>query len=476
MKYVLPFLLLLLVHRLEAREADKSLVKIFVTQQEYDYNQPWQRSSPFKSSGSGVIIDSNRILTCAHVVEFGEFIEVRKARDSRKYAASVRYLSPEYDLAVLEVSDERFFNRSAAIPLGGLPGVGERVTAMGFPTGGDDLSITSGIVSRIENVDYTYGDYNNLGIQIDAAINPGNSGGPVLQDDVLVGIAFQGRSQSQSIGYMIPMPVIKTFLNDINDGQYDGPAPVLARWQHMENPSLRDCYGLSDTSSGVLINRIHPCSALTGLLSENDILMEIDGISVQDDGTTMMGANLKTSFETLIQLKNLNDSIRLTVLRNDSVRYVSGRVRFSRATYRLVDKVDLQPRYYIEAGFVFTVPSYYYFKDDPYWAYKNPKLSAYYYGKEWNTDKKEEVVMLASVLPDKSNIGYHDISNRIIRSVNGRPIHNFSDLIAAFAERKDDYYVVEDDQGMKIIINSQTLDADNENIMKRFGIPAKMRL
>lgn len=476
MKYILSLLLFLSFQHLYARETDKALVKIFVTQQEYDYSQPWQRSSPFKSSGSGVIIDSNRILTCAHVVEFGEFIEVRKARDSRKYSARVRYVSPEYDLAILEVDDDRFFNRSAAIALGDLPNVGERVTAMGFPTGGDDLSITSGIVSRIENVDYSYGDYNNLGIQIDAAINPGNSGGPVLQDDVLVGIAFQGRSQSQSIGYMIPMPVIRTFLNDIKDGQYDGPAPMLAKWQRMENPSLRDCYGLSDTSSGVLINRIHPCSALTGLLQEGDILMAIDSIPIQDDGSVMMAPNLKTSYETIIQLKNLRDSVFLKVLRNGTEQVVKGRILFSRANVRLVDKVDLQPRYYIEDGFVFTVPSYYYFKDDPYWAYKNPKLSAYYYGKTWNTEQKEEIVMLASVLPDKSNVGYHDISNRIIKSVNGRPIHNFNDLIAVFSERKDDYYVVEDDEGMKIIIDNRTLDADNEAIIKRFGIPAKMRL
>ena len=50
--------------------------------------------------------------------------------------------------------------------------------------GGSDLSVTEGIVSRIE---YTGFDLDRAGliIQIDAAINPGNSGGPALVENRL---------------------------------------------------------------------------------------------------------------------------------------------------------------------------------------------------------------------------------------------------------------------------------------------------
>ena len=46
---------------------------------------------------------------------------------------------------------------------------------VGYPIGGDTISVTSGVVSRIEVTDYDHGSH-LLGIQIDAAINFGNSG------------------------------------------------------------------------------------------------------------------------------------------------------------------------------------------------------------------------------------------------------------------------------------------------------------
>ena len=52
----------------------------------------------------------------------------------------------------------------------------------GFPIGGDSLSITKGIVSRVTMTRYTHASNKLLGIQIDAAINPGNSGGPSFTD------------------------------------------------------------------------------------------------------------------------------------------------------------------------------------------------------------------------------------------------------------------------------------------------------
>ena len=52
----------------------------------------------------------------------------------------------------------------------------------GYPMGGDSLSITKGIVSRVVMTRYAHASNKLLGIQIDAAINPGNSGGPAFLD------------------------------------------------------------------------------------------------------------------------------------------------------------------------------------------------------------------------------------------------------------------------------------------------------
>ena len=47
------------------------------------------------------------------------------------------------------------------------------VSVIGFPVGGDSISISSGVVSRIEMQEYAQASAELLAIQIDAAINPG---------------------------------------------------------------------------------------------------------------------------------------------------------------------------------------------------------------------------------------------------------------------------------------------------------------
>lgn len=55
-------------------------------------------------------------------------------------------------------------------------GVQDAVAVVGYPIGGDTISVTSGVVSRIEVTSYVHGSTELLGVQIDAAINSGNSG------------------------------------------------------------------------------------------------------------------------------------------------------------------------------------------------------------------------------------------------------------------------------------------------------------
>jgi S1-C subfamily serine protease len=129
--------------------------------------------TPRASSGSGVAVGAQRVLTNAHVTANCKTIEVTAA--GQKYPASVRKRDAVTDLALLEVAG------LPALPAPALrrqAQVGEAVMAAGYPLSGllgSDLVVTDGIVNALSGLGNSASH-----LQMSAAIQPGNSGGPLL--------------------------------------------------------------------------------------------------------------------------------------------------------------------------------------------------------------------------------------------------------------------------------------------------------
>ena len=219
------------------------------------------------------------ILTNAHVVEDATFIEVRRDGQARKTVAEVVGYGEACDLALLSVEDPEFFEGAKPISIGELPSLGDPVTVLGFPIGGEHLSITEGVVSRIELTMYVQNERNLLSVQIDAAINSGNSGGPVVLDGKLAGIAFQSLDEAENIGYVIPAPVVQHFLRDVESPPYDGFPDLGLTVQHLESSAHRKFLGLPRSRRGVLVTQVHYKSSCWKVLEPGDVLLKVDGRS-----------------------------------------------------------------------------------------------------------------------------------------------------------------------------------------------------
>ena len=178
-------------------------------------------------------------------------------------------ISEEYDLALIELEDKSFFNGTTALKLGTLPEIQDKVTVYGYPLGGDKLSTTQGIVSRMEHRSYTLTEKRFLIGQTDAAINSGNSGGPVINKDKVVGVAFAGLTMADNIGYFIPVNILSHFLDDVKDNNYDGPPSLGFEWSELESNSHRRMLGLENNSKGILIKSIFKNSPFEKILQKN---------------------------------------------------------------------------------------------------------------------------------------------------------------------------------------------------------------
>jgi len=393
-----------------------SMVKIYSVQNKPDYDNPWNMDGPESGNGSGCVISGNRILTNAHVISDQTFIQIRLYGQSKKYPAKVLAVSHEADLALITPVDASLLTGVPSLQIGDLPEAQQEITVYGFPEGGETLSTTTGVISRIEHQIYIHSIQDLLAAQIDAAINRGNSGGPVILENKIVGIAMQLRKESENIGYMVPAPIIKHLLVDLDDGNYNGFPKAGMALQKVENQSLKKMYSLKDGLSGVLITDIIPGSPASKKLFPGDIILSIDGHSVADDGTVEFRPKERTDFSYYIQQHQIGEAVSMNIFRKGREELIE--LTLDKNWRKPMLRHDVRPTYYIYGGLVFcplTINYLMTWGDD--WRTEAPTnlMNAFY---ETPSKKGEEIVVITKVLPSEVNNGYDDfIDERIVEVV-----------------------------------------------------------
>lgn len=134
-----------------------AVVKIYATHCDPNYSLPWQMRRQTQSTSSGFVISGRRILTNAHSVEHFTVVKVKKRGSDHKFIAKVLAIGNECDIALMTILDEDFWTDLNPLTFGPLPELQASVIVMGFPIGGENISVTAGVVSRVEIQEYTHG-------------------------------------------------------------------------------------------------------------------------------------------------------------------------------------------------------------------------------------------------------------------------------------------------------------------------------
>lgn len=425
-----------------AHKAESAVVKVFSTIRPPDVTRPWTKSSPVEISGSGVVIEGKRILTNAHVVSYASQVQVQGNQSGDKISATVEAIAPGIDLAVLKLDDESFFNDRPPLPRASvLPQIKDPVLAYGFPAGGTSLSITRGIVSRIEFVGYGIAT-SGLRIQIDAAINPGNSGGPAISDNKMIGLAFSHLANAENISYIIPNEEIELFLKDIADGHYDGKPGMYDELQTLENPALRGFLKLDPAVRGTIVHR--PDQTTPDYpLHQWDVITHINGKPIDDEGMVAIGSNLRVGFGYLIQQAARDGAVPLTVVRAGKTQQVRMPVPSRRPL--LIDSLQgAYPSYFILGPMVFeraTIETLSLIRTHNQALVGNPLVARL--GDRPDAEHEELVVVPAPLFPHALSKGYMDPTGSIVRSINGTPVKSLAHLVTLLRDLKDEFVIVD---------------------------------
>ncbi len=464
-----------------AADPERSVIQIITFAQQPVWDAPWRFDAVRRMGGSGFVVRGKRIMTNAHVVSWGRQVIVRRYQDPHPYVAEVEYVGHDCDLALLTVEDPRFFENLEPLELGDLPKVRSAVVTYGYPAGGEEISYTRGVVSRIEMEPYSHiGNRRLLTVQTDAAINPGNSGGPVVQDDRVVGVAFQGIPGLENAGFFIPRPVIEHFLKDVEDRHYDGFPQAGLRVVPLQNPAYRAMLQLPENDRGARIDGILPIPSTQKLLQIDDVLLQAGDYPVANDGTILYQGN-RVSAALAFQFAQKGECVPLKIWREGRALEVSLPVFPYDGDRAAGYQYDSLPRYFTYGGLVFTPLSLDYLRTlgraPPESAFGEAYYELFYRRYEKPDTGRAEPVVLASVLADAVNANVGVRARAMVDKINGVRIDRLEDVVRAFETNTNAYDTIEFlPHGSFESVNRAEVAKANPQILKTYGLPNDRRL
>jgi S1-C subfamily serine protease len=442
-----PFLILIVLlapqARIGAADPADSVVRVSCSVRYPNPIRPWTSGNPVEVFGSGVVIEGNRILTNAHLTLYATEVYVQPRRGDDRIEAQVVAIAPEVDLAVLAVKDQKFFQkRPAVVRARNLPKVQDGVAVYGFSVGGNDLSVTKGVVSRIDFLPID-GSCSSLVIQVSAPINPGNSGGPALVDGKMAGIVLSRLQQGENIGYVLANEEIDLFLEDIKRGPYKGKLTDQSgtEYQRLENKGLRKFLKLDDGLKGVLV--IPPRNPEpTYVLRDLDVLTRISTHAIDNEGTVELPGDVRVSFLSLIPRLARANTVPLTVLRAGKLIEVALPVS-ARDSRLIPDYRGEKLSYFIHGPLVFSPAKagalQMYSRAKPgLYAFQSPLLTR----GEWDRVRfpdEQLVVVTAPMFSHRIAKGYADPIGQVVEELNGVKIRNLAHLVESIHDCKSEF-------------------------------------
>lgn len=459
-----------------------SVVRIEVTDQNPDYRSPWNAGAVGGGVGSGFVIElpggKKRILTNAHVVSNARFITLTREDASHPCKAWVEFIAHDCDLALLAVEDPAFLEKSAPLSLDGVPVIESGVSVYGYPLGGERLSVTRGVVSRIDFDLYTHSSVDShLVIQIDAAINPGNSGGPVLQDGKVVGVAFQGYSGeiAQNVGFMIPTPVIGRFLKDISKGSYTGYTDLSIAIQPLLSPTARMANGLAaDDDRGVLVTDVHELGSAHGILLKGDLLLSIDGHPIACNGRVDLDGQ-SVEMTEVVERKFDGERISLGILRGGKPASVEIPLKGVWPFRMQATAYETKPRYFLHGGLLFQPLDRNLMEVVGNSDLRIRRTFDDFVERHLYVDRPE-IVVLSRLLADPVNKECDGLRTGIVESINGRKIRSLGDVGEAFTAPATHDVIILEGNGVPIVLKREEVVKATPRILKNYGITADRNL
>jgi S1-C subfamily serine protease len=447
------------------------VVTLLVTAQSWDPGQPWVKGPPGGRGGSATVVPTPagpRLLTSASMVTDATHVRVVKGGSSEEVPVRVDTVDREQNLALLAVDAPGFFEDLRPARLARRPLTEGEVTLVRWR--GSQLESAEGRLSRPTVIDSATGVVDMVALRVNSGLSGGGAGEPAFRGKELVGVAFGKLGEELSV---VPAEHLRAWIGQVQAGGAPWSGMLGLSTQSLRNPALVTWLGL-DRARGVLVTQVPRGSSACGVLRRGDVLLSLDGLPLDADGNAPHPVYGPLYHEQLLALKRDGERVPIEVWREGQVQALELPLRaFTGAHLRVPEDLDQPPSYLMAGGLIFRELG------DGHPA-RSPELRVEAaLGPMDPDDPGRRVVVLAGVLPDPYNLGYHGRGDLPVVRVNGQLVDGLDDVAAALRAPQGGFHVIDlrPSQGpFEVVLDAEGLDAATRRIAAAYGLPEVQRL
>lgn len=482
MKSIIALLFLTLCSTFAAENLP--LLRIASTSQEYNIGQPWEKKSPTTRRGIGILVGENQIITTAEMGANATFIEIETIDSSTSMPAKTIVIDYESNLALISVispEHQKVLAKLKPVEISPSPKLEDIVQIYQVEDNGKIL-ITDGVIRGADVVSSFVDGHFFLAYEVKASMQSAANSFtiPIIKEGKLLGILTSYSSDEQMLDVIAP-EIIRAFLDDANDGTYDGFPSLGISTGRTSDPHFRAWLKLSDDQGGLFIERVNRNSAAEKAgIKPGDVLLAADGNDIDRKGFYQSENYGPLYWGHLIGgSKKSGEKVTLSLLRNGES--ITKEVTLSRQPEGIIPShmYGKAPRYLVKGGFIFQeLTSSYLQAFGKDWESRAPLdlLDALNHPEDYEKGRNR-LVILSRTIPTEATLGYERIAGTIITKVNGKDIADIPSLVEAFkTPEKDGIHTIElDNELKKLYLDATTSATVDANFLKQ-GLPSLSRV
>ena len=398
--------------------------------------------------------------------------------------ATVEVVDYEANLALLKPEDPAFLKPFKPLELTHAY-IGDTLSVWQLESTGT-LLVTKGPMTTAEVTRYPIDDSPLLVYRMTTPLQFRDSSFtlPVVKDGKLVGLIMRYDNTTNN-AEILPAQVIEHFLQDAKKAPYEGFARVGIYSSPTRDPQFRRYLGLdSSVVGGIYVSDVQRDSpAALGGLEKGDLLLQVDGQTVDQDGNYKDPEYGKLALAHLFSTRHYDgDVVKCLVFRKGEKKELSVTLKHRPVESYVIEPyvIDRAPKFYVLGGLVLEEFSRQYLKEyGPEWQKKAPEQFVYFdrQQNELFKDGPKKLVFLNRVLPSDMTVGYEELNHLVVTKVNGVAIQSLADIPGALAQATNGLHKIEFDGEPRIIyLDAAQVAADQASFQQKYRLPALQRL